>query len=252
MLKIKANNFNLYYNDFHVLKNINIDIEEKKITAIIGPSGCGKSSFLKSINRINDIVEYMRVNGEIIISGQNIYDKRVDVNSVRKNVGMVFQRPNLFPISIYENISFGLKINKIANNKSTIMAIVEESLSSVMLLHDVKDKLYKSALLLTLEQQQRLCIARVLAINPQIILFDEPCSSLDNVATKKIEELIMKLREKYTVVLVTHNMQQAARISNDTAVMICGRIIEFASTEQIFTCPSKKETESYVTGRFMI
>jgi phosphate transport system ATP-binding protein len=250
MSKIEIKKFNLYYSEFHALKNINIDIEEKRITAMIGPSGCGKSTLLRSINRINDTIEGVRTAGEITISGHNIYDDDVDVDFLRKNVGMVFQRPNPFPISIYENVAFGLKVNRIALDKDVILETVESSLKAVLLWDDIKDKLRKSALTLTLEQQQRLCIARVIAVAPHIILLDEPCSSLDPVATRKIEELMINLKDKYTIVIVTHNMQQAARVSYDTAFMLLGELIEFDKTEKIFTNPSKKETEDYVTGRF--
>ncbi|MDR3071586.1 MAG: phosphate ABC transporter ATP-binding protein PstB [Endomicrobium sp.] len=250
MSKIEVKKFNLYYSDFHALKDIDINIEENRVTAMIGPSGCGKSSLLRSINRINDMVEGACTSGRICISGQNIYDEKVDVGFLRKNVGMVFQRPNPFPISIYENVAFGLKVNRIASNKNVIDGVVEKSLKAVLLWDDIKDKLRKSALSLTLEQQQRLCIARVLAVAPNIILLDEPCSALDPVATVKVEELIIQLKDKYTIVIVTHNMQQAARVSHDTAFMLLGKLIEFDKTEKIFTNPSKKETSDYVTGRF--
>ncbi|MCA6070409.1 MAG: phosphate ABC transporter ATP-binding protein PstB [Endomicrobium sp.] len=247
---IEIKNFNLYYSEFHALKNINISIEEKRITSMIGPSGCGKSTLLKSINRINDTIEGARTNGGINISNQNIYADNVDVDFLRRNVGMVFQRPNPFPISIYENVAFGLKVNRIALDRNVIVETVEKSLRAVLLWDDIKDKLNKSALALTLEQQQRLCIARVIAVAPRIILLDEPCSSLDPVATQRIEELMIKLKDNYTIVIVTHNMQQAARVSHDTAFMLLGELIEFDNTEKIFTNPTKKETEDYVTGRF--
>jgi phosphate transport system ATP-binding protein len=250
MSTIEIKNFNLYYSDFHALKNININIEDKRVTAMIGPSGCGKSTLLRSINRINDTIDGVHTTGEINISGRNIYDEDVDVDFLRRNVGMVFQRPNPFPISIYENVAFGLKVNRIASNRNVIAETVKGSLKDVLLWDDIKDKLHKSALTLTLEQQQRLCIARVIAVAPQIILLDEPCSSLDPVATRKIEELMIKLKDKYTIVIVTHNMQQAARVSYDTAFMLLGQLIEFDKTEKIFTSPSKKETDDYVTGRF--
>ncbi|MDR2436833.1 MAG: phosphate ABC transporter ATP-binding protein PstB [Endomicrobium sp.] len=247
---IEIKKFNLYYSDFHALKDISINIEEKRVTAMIGPSGCGKSTLLRSINRINDTIDDVRTIGSINISGHNIYDEDLDVDTLRKNVGMVFQRPNPFPISIHENVAFGLKVNRIASDKNIINETVEKSLKAVLLWDDIKDKLHKSALSLTLEQQQRLCIARVIAIAPRIILLDEPCSSLDPVATRNIEELIIKLKENYTIVIVTHNMQQAARVSQDTAFMLMGRLIEFDITEKIFTNPSKKETDDYVSGRF--
>ncbi|MDR2676825.1 MAG: phosphate ABC transporter ATP-binding protein PstB [Endomicrobium sp.] len=250
MSNIEIKNFNMYYTNFHALKNININIAEKRVTAIIGPSGCGKSSLLRSINRINDTVDGVHTSGEINISGKNIYNIEVNVGILRRNVGMVFQRPNPFPISIYENVAFGLKVNRIYSNKNVIDDVIEKSLKAVLLWNHVKDKLRKSALSLTLEQQQRLCIARVIAVAPSIILLDEPCSSLDPIATQKIEELIMQLSNKYTIVLVTHNMQQAARISRSTAFMFLGKLIEFDDTEKIFTNPSIKETEDYVSGRF--
>jgi phosphate transport system ATP-binding protein len=248
--KIEIKKFNLWYTDFHALKDISINIEEKRITAMIGPSGCGKSTLLRSINRINDTIEGVRVSGEINIGGTNIYDDKTDVDFLRRNVGMVFQRPNPFPISIYENVAFGLKVNRIASKKGVIDETVEESLKSVLLWDDIKNKLKKSALELTLEQQQRLCIARVIAVKPEIILLDEPCSSLDPVATQRIEELMMQLKEKYTIVIVTHNMHQAARVSHDTAFMLLGKLIEFDVTEKIFTNPAQKETHDYVSGRF--
>jgi phosphate transport system ATP-binding protein len=247
---IEIKKFNLYYSDFHALKDIDINIEEKRVTAMIGPSGCGKSTLLRSINRINDTIDDVHTLGAINISGHNIYDEDTDVDTLRKNVGMVFQRPNPFPVSIHENVAFGLKVNRIASDKNVINETVEKSLKAVLLWDDIKDKLRKSALSLTLEQQQRLCIARVIAIAPHIILLDEPCSSLDPVATRNIEELIIRLKEKYTIVIVTHNMQQAARISQDTAFMLMGRLIEFDKTEKIFTNPSEKETNDYVSGRF--
>ncbi|MDR3125418.1 MAG: phosphate ABC transporter ATP-binding protein PstB [Endomicrobium sp.] len=250
MPKIEIKNFNLYYGNFHALKDISISIEEKRITAMIGPSGCGKSTLLRSINRINDTIEGVKTVGEINIEGINVYKNNIDVDFLRRNVGMVFQRPNPFPISIYENVAFGLRVNRIASSKEIIDEKVEKSLKSVLLWDNMKGKLHKSALTLTLEQQQRLCIARVIAVAPNIILLDEPCSSLDPVATRKIEELMMQLKDNYTIVIVTHNMQQAARISQDTAFMLLGKLIEFSKTDEIFTNPSEKETDDYVSGRF--
>jgi phosphate transport system ATP-binding protein len=247
---IEIKKFNLYYSGYHILKDINIDIKKKCVTAVIGPSGCGKSTLLRSLNRINDIRDDVHTTGVINISGHNIYSEDTDVDILRRNVGMVFQRPSPFPISIHENVAFGLKVNRIALDKDVINDTVEESLKAVQLWDDVKNKLRKSALSLTLEQQQRLCIARVIAIAPRIILLDEPCSSLDPIATRNIEELIIKLKENYTIVIVTHNMQQAARISQDTAFMFMGKLIEFNETEKIFTNPSKKETDDYVSGKF--
>jgi len=248
--EIEIKNFNLWYGDFHALKNINISIAEKRITAMIGPSGCGKSTLLRALNRINDTIEGVRTQGEIIIGGKDIYGEGIDVDALRRNVGMVFQRPNPFPISVYENLAFGLTVNRIALKKSVIKEIVQSSLEDVLLGDDIKDKLKRSALELTLEQQQRLCIARAIAVRPQIILLDEPCSSLDPIATQRIEELMMRLKEKYTIVIVTHNMQQAARVSRETAFMLLGELIEFDETGKIFTNPAKKETQDYVTGRF--
>lgn len=250
MATIEIKNFNLYYTDFHALKNINMKIEEKRITAMIGPSGCGKSTLLRSLNRINDTIEGVRTDGEVIVDKKNIYGDKIDIDKLRRNVGMVFQRPNPFPISVYENVAFGLKVNRIASRKSVIDETVEESLKAVLLWDDIKDKLKKSALDMTLEQQQRLCIARVIAVKPQIILLDEPCSSLDPVSTQRIEELMMQLKDRYTIVIVTHNMQQAARVSEDTAFMLLGELIEFNKTEKIFTNPSQKQTDDYVSGRF--
>jgi len=249
-VKIEIKNFNLWYTDFHALKDVNISIEEKRITAMIGPSGCGKSTLLRAINRINDTIEGVRVNGEITVDGENIYSENTDIDLLRRNVGMVFQRPNPFPISIYENVAFGLRVNRIASGKSVIDETVRQSLESVLLWDDIKHKLKKSALTLTLEQQQRLCIARVIAVKPQVILLDEPCSSLDPVATQRIEELMMQLKDTYTIVIVTHNMQQAARVSSDTAFMLLGELIEFNETGKIFTNPAMKATDDYVSGRF--
>jgi phosphate transport system ATP-binding protein len=250
MGKIEIKNFNLFYGDFQALKNVEVSICEKRITAMIGPSGCGKSTLLRAINRINDTIEGVRVEGEIIIDGANIYSPETDTDILRRNVGMVFQRPNPFPISVYNNVAFGLEVNRIETKKSAIDEIVQKSLEAVLLWDDIKDKLKKSALSLTLEQQQRLCIARVIAVRPQIILLDEPCSSLDPVATRRIEELMMMLKDEYTIVIVTHNMQQAARVSQDTAFMLLGELIEFDKTERIFTNPKEKKTDDYVSGRF--
>ncbi|MDR0486020.1 MAG: phosphate ABC transporter ATP-binding protein PstB [Elusimicrobiota bacterium] len=250
MPTIDIKNFNLFYGDFQALKNINISIADKKITSMIGPSGCGKSTLLRSINRINDTIEGVRIEGDILIDGVNIYDPKTDIDDLRKNVGMVFQRPNPFPLSVRENISFGLYVNRIASSKSEIDNIVKESLEAVLLWDDIKDKLKKSALSLTLEQQQRLCIARVIAVKSKIILLDEPCSSLDPVATRRIEELMIRLKEQYNILIVTHNMQQAARVSDDTAFMLLGELIEFDKTSAIFTNPKQKQTDDYVSGRF--
>ncbi|MDR0985316.1 MAG: phosphate ABC transporter ATP-binding protein PstB [Endomicrobium sp.] len=248
MFNLIIKNFSLYYYNFCALKNINLKIKEKNITAMIGPSGCGKSTLLRSINRINDTIKGVFTKGNINVLGKNIYNTKIDVEALRRNVGMVFQRPNPFPLSIYENISFGLNINN--KNSINIKMAVKESLKDVLLWDDVKNKLNRNALNLTLEQQQRLCIARAIIMKPNIILFDEPCSSLDPIATQRIEELILTLKKEYTVIIVTHNMQQAARISCDTAFMLQGKLIEFNKTEKIFTNPMEKETENYITGRF--
>ena len=250
MGKIEIKNFNLFYGDFQALKNVEVSICEKRITAMIGPSGCGKSTLLRAINRINDTIEGVRVEGEIIIDGANIYSPETDTDVLRRNVGMVFQRPNPFPISVYNNVAFGLEVNRIETKKAAIDEIVQKSLEAVLLWNDIKDKLKKSALSLTLEQQQRLCIARVIAVRPQIILLDEPCSALDPLATRRIEELMIMLKDEYTILIVTHNMQQAARVSEDTAFMLLGELIEFDKTERIFTNPKEKKTDDYVSGRF--
>lgn len=250
MEQIEIKDFYLYYGKFCALENINLSIKEKRITSMIGPSGCGKSTLLRSINRINDTIEGVRTTGQIFVNGKNIYDPSYDIDSLRRNIGMVFQRPNPFPISIYKNVSFGLEVNRICSKKSVMNEIVEKSLRDVLLWDEIKDKLKKSALTLTLEQQQRLCIARVIAVKPQVILLDEPCSALDPVATRKIEELMLILKQNYTIVIVTHNMQQAARVSQDTAFMLLGKLIEFNKTSTIFTKPKKKETDDYVSGRF--
>jgi phosphate transport system ATP-binding protein len=249
MAKLETINLNLYYGKFHALKSINIAIEEKKITSIIGPSGCGKSTLLRVFNRMNDMIEGVRITGKVFIDNEEIYNSKIDIDSLRRKVGMVFQRPNPFPLSIFENIAFGLKIHKIVPRKK-IIEIVEESLRAVLLWDEVKDKLYSSALNLSLEQKQRLCIARVIAIKPEIILLDEPCSSLDPIATLKIEELLRELKKTYTIVIVTHNMQQAARVSDYTGFMLLGELIEFGETSKIFTNPTKIQTQNYITGRF--
>jgi phosphate transport system ATP-binding protein len=250
MAKIIVKHFNLYYTDFHALKDINVTINENRITAMIGPSGCGKSTFLRSINRINDTIDGVKTNGQINVLGQDIYNNKVNINTLRRDVGMVFQRPNPFPISIYENVAFGLRVNRLATKKKMIDVIVEKSLRDVLLWDDIKDKLYKSALNLTLEQQQRLCIARVLAVAPHIILLDESCSVLDPGSVQRIEELMLKLKDKYTIIMVTHNMQQAARISHDTIFMLSGTLVEFNATKNIFSNPMKNETKDYISGKY--
>jgi phosphate transport system ATP-binding protein len=248
--KIEIKNLNLYYGTFHALKNINMKIKARQITSMIGPSGCGKSTLLRTLNRINDTIEGVKITGSVEVDGKDIYAEGTDVDGVRRNVGMVFQRPNPFPLSVYENVAFGLHVNRIASKKSIIDGTVENSLKAVLLWDELKDKLKANALSLTLEQQQRLCIARVIAVKPEVILLDEPCSTLDPMATTKIEELLIELKTLYTVVIVTHNMQQAARVSDDTGYMLLGELIEFDKTGKIFTSPSRQETDDYVTGKF--
>ncbi|WP_427338477.1 phosphate ABC transporter ATP-binding protein PstB [Caloranaerobacter sp. DY30410] len=247
--KIQVKNLNFYYGNFHALKNINLDIEENKVTALIGPSGCGKSTFLRTINRMNDLIEGTRHDGEIIYEGKDIYDPDVDVVELRRKIGMVFQKPNPFPKSIYENIVFGPKRHGI-KNKSRLDEIVEKSLKAAALWDEVKDRLNSSAWSLSGGQQQRLCIARALAMEPDVLLMDEPTSALDPVATLRIEELIEDLKKRYTIIIVTHSMQQAGRISDNTAFFLMGELIEYGSTKKIFTKPEDKRTEDYITGRF--
>lgn len=247
--KIMTENFNFWYGKFHALIDVNFYVVEKRITSIIGPSGCGKSTLLRCFNRMNDLIEGTHVGGEILIDGLNIYDSQMDLLSLRKKVGMVFQRPNPFPLSIFENVVFSPKIHQNLKKKE-LRDIVESSLKAVLLWDDLKDKLYESALDLSLEQQQRLCIARLLPIKPDVLLMDEPCSALDPVATQGIEELMQELKQRYTIIIVTHNMQQAARVSEDTGFMLLGKLIEFGKTKDIFTTPKDKKTEDYITGRY--
>lgn len=250
MPKIITKNLNLWYGDFQALKNIHLAFEERRITAIIGPSGCGKSTLLRVFNRMNDVIEGVRVEGEALIDKENILDGDFsDLVKLRKKVGMVFQRPNPFPLSVYENIIFGLKVHHLAKKKD-FAHIVEASLQSVMLWNELKDALHKNALGLSLEQKQRLCIARAVAVKPDIVLMDEPCSSLDPRASLQIEELMRTLKKDYTIVIVTHNMQQAARVSDDVGFMLLGELIEFGKTADIFTAPKDKRTEEYITGRY--
>lgn len=246
---ISVRKFNLYYNDFQALKNINIDIHENEVTALIGPSGCGKSTFLKSINRMNDLIDSCRIEGKILIGGKDIYDSKIDVNELRKNVGMVFQKPNPFPMSIYDNIAFAPRTFGI-KKRTELDRIVEESLKKASIFDEVKDRLKKSALGLSGGQQQRLCIARSLAANPKILLMDELTSALDPISTSKIEELIDELKKDYTIIIVTHNMQQATRVADKTAFFLLGELVEFDDTEKIFNKPNDKRTENYITGRF--
>ncbi|MDL2249075.1 phosphate ABC transporter ATP-binding protein PstB [Lachnospiraceae bacterium OttesenSCG-928-J05] len=248
MSKLSVNNLDLYYDDFQALKNINMNIEEKKITAFIGPSGCGKSTLLKSINRMNDLVEGCRIEGEIYLDGESIF-KGMDVNLLRKRVGMVFQKPNPFPMSIYDNVAYGPRTHGI-KSKAKLDEIVENSLRSAAIWEETKDRLKKSALGMSGGQQQRLCIARALAIQPEVLLMDEPTSALDPISTNKIEDLAAELKKDYTIVMVTHNMQQAARISDNTAFFLMGEVIEYNDTEKLFSIPSDKRTEDYITGRF--
>jgi len=251
MPAVEIRKLELFYSTFHALKNVNMSIEPNRITSMIGPSGCGKSTLLRCLNRMNDNIEGVKISGEIIIENINILrnTEGVDIDALRRKVGMVFQRPNPFPLTVFENVAFGLRIHKMAKG-SVLAGIVEESLKGVLLWEDLKDKLDLSALSLSLEQKQRLCIARLLSVRPDIILLDEPCSALDPIATTRIEELMIELKKKYTIVIVTHNMQQAARVSDDTGFMLLGDLVEFGKTSQIFTSPKMKQTEDYVTGRF--
>ena len=247
--KISTSDLNLYYGNNHALKNINLDIYENQITAFIGPSGCGKSTYLKTLNRMNDLVPNVTINGKVLIDGEDIYDPKVDTTLLRKKVGMVFQQPNPFPMSIYDNIAYGPRVHGI-KDKSKLDAIVEESLRGAAIFDEVKDRLKKSALGLSGGQQQRICIARALAVQPEVLLMDEPTSALDPISTSKIEELMEDLKKKYTVVVVTHNMQQAVRVSDDTAFFLVGEMVEFGDTKTIFSYPKDKRTEDYITGRF--
>lgn len=248
MNKIKIDKLNLYYGDFQALKDINMDIKENHITALIGPSGCGKSTLLKTLNRMNDLVENCRITGNVLLDNENIYGN-IDINNLRKRVGMVFQRPNPFPMSIYDNIAFGPRTHGI-KSKSTLDDIVEKSLKDGAIWDEVKDKLKKNALELSGGQQQRICIARALAVDPEVLLMDEPTSALDPISTLKIEDLIQDLKKNYTIVIVTHNMQQATRVSDKTAFFLSGELIEYNNTETIFSIPKDKRTEDYITGRF--
>jgi phosphate transport system ATP-binding protein len=248
-VKIHTENMYLHYGSKMALNNVSIQIPENKVTALIGPSGCGKSTFLRSLNRMNDLIDSVKIEGNIFIDDINIYDKNIDVVNLRKKVGMVFQKSNPFAKSIFENVAYGSRINGI-NNKKALTEIVENSLKNAAIWDEVKDRLNDSALGLSGGQQQRLCIARTLAVNPEIILMDEPASALDPISTSKIEELIVQLKKNYTIVIVTHNMQQAARISDDTAFFYLGELIEFNPTKKIFTNPDKKQTEDYISGRF--
>jgi phosphate transport system ATP-binding protein len=248
-IKIVIKNLDLFYGEKQALKNITLNIPDKRVTAFIGPSGCGKSTFLRVLNRMNDLIDNVKIDGEVSVDGVNIYDKNIDVVNLRKNIGMVFQKSNLFPKTIYENIVYGPKINGI-KDKKILDEIVEKTCMQAAIWDEVKDRLNENALSLSGGQQQRLCIARALAVEPEIILMDEPASALDPISTAKIEELIHDLKQKYTIVIVTHNMQQAARVSDMTAFFYIGELIEFDRTTKIFTNPSIKQTEDYITGRF--
>lgn len=247
--KISVKNLNLCYGENHALKNVNMEIKDHAITAFIGPSGCGKSTFLKCLNRMNDLVDCARIEGQVLLDGEDIYDKAVDTTLLRKKVGMVFQQPNPFPMSIYDNIAYGPRLHGI-KNKSRLDEIVEEALRGAAIFDEVKDRLKKSALGLSGGQQQRLCIARALAVEPEVLLMDEPTSALDPISTLKIEELMENLKKKYAVAIVTHNMQQAARVSDETAFFLVGEVIEMNQTQEIFARPKDKRTEDYITGRF--
>lgn len=247
--KISVRNLDLYYGANHALKNVSMEIRDRAVTAFIGPSGCGKSTFLRCLNRMNDLVDGVRIEGRIFLDGEDIYDKRVDTTLLRKKVGMVFQQPNPFAMSIYDNIAYGPRLHGI-KEKNRLDVIVEESLRGAAIFEEVKDRLKKSALGLSGGQQQRLCIARALAVEPEVLLMDEPTSALDPVSTLRIEELVTALKKKYTVAVVTHNMQQAARVSDDTAFFLSGEVVEFGATGQLFSRPRRKKTEDYITGRF--
>lgn len=247
--KIVTQNVHLHYGEFHALKGINISVKPQTVTALIGPSGCGKSSYLRLLNRMNDLIDNIKIEGDILIDGENIYQKKINIDSLRKKVGMVFQKPNPFPKTIFENVAYGLRVNGITD-KNFIEERVETSIKQVALWEEVKDKLKKSAFELSGGQQQRLCIARALAIEPSILLMDEPTSALDPISTAKIEDLIYELKNKYTIVIVTHNLQQAGRVSDDTAFFYMGELIEFDNTKTIFTNPKNERTQNYITGRF--
>lgn len=247
--KIKTRDLTLFYGEKMALNSISMEIPDKEVTAFIGPSGCGKSTFLRTLNRMNDLIPHVKITGEVLVDSLNIYDKQIDVVNLRKKVGMVFQKSNPFAKSIFENVAYGPRINGI-NDKKTLTEIVETSLQKAYIWNEVKDRLHDSAMGLSGGQQQRMCIARTLAVEPEIILMDEPASALDPISTAKIEELIIELKKNYTIVIVTHNMQQAARVSDHTAFFYIGELIEFGKTRKIFTTPEKKQTEDYITGRF--
>jgi len=248
-IKIKSVDLNLHYGDFHALKDVNISIRPRCITAIIGPSGCGKSTLLRCFNRMNELLRNVHIEGQIFLDAQDIYQGGTDLTQLRKRVGMVFQRPNPFPLSVYDNIAYGLRVHG-TSARGELDATVQSSLEATLLWDALKDRLHSPALHLPPEQQQRLCISRLIAIEPDVLLMDEPCSALDPIATERIEELMRELAVRYTIVIVTHNMQQAARVSQDTGFMLLGNLVEFGATQKIFTSPHEKQTEDYVTGRY--
>jgi len=249
LFKMQTCELSLFYGKFQALKNVNISIRPQSITAIIGPSGCGKSTLLRCFNRMNDLIKGVQLAGRVLLDGQSIYESGIDLKQLRRRVGMVFQRPNPFPLSIFDNVVYGRRVHGVAN-KSELAEIIEASLRATRLWDDLRDRLHMSALDLSPEQQQRLCISRLLAVEPEILLMDEPCSALDPIATEHIEELMRNLAEKYTIVIVTHNMQQAARVSQETAFMLLGELVEFGPTRQIFTAPTDRQTSDYITGRY--
>ena len=248
-IKMQTKNLNLFYGENHALKDVSLDIAENKITAFIGPSGCGKSTYLKTLNRMNDLVPNVKITGDVLLDGEDIYSPKVDVTLLRKRIGMVFQKPNPFPMSIYDNVAYGARLHG-RYTKSQLDEIVEESLRGAAIFDEVKDRLHKSAMGVSGGQQQRICIARAIAVHPEVILMDEPTSALDPISTLKIEELMAELKKKYTVAIITHNMQQATRISDYTAFFYVGEMVEFGETKQIFSMPKDKRTEEYITGRF--
>ena len=248
--KIVTKNLDLWYGDFHALKSVSSAFQANRITAVIGPSGCGKSTLLRVFNRMNDLIDGVRTEGEVLIDERNILDPGADLVALRKKIGMVFQRPNPFPLSVYENIVFGERIRGVRTKRNGLNEIVERSLRSVLLWDELKDNLNKPALRLSLEQKQRLCIARLIAVKPEVLLMDEPYSALDPQATARIEELMRELKHEYTIIIVTHNMQQAARVSDETGFMLLGELVEFGNTQEIFTAPKDKRTEEYITGRY--
>lgn len=248
-IKMASRNMSFYYRDFKALEDITLEFSENRVTALIGPSGCGKSTYIRALNRMNDIIPGTRVEGDVFLDGENIYASGMDVVEIRKRVGMVFQKPNPFPKTIFNDVAYGLRVSGI-KNKAELQDRVEESLKAAAIWDEVKDRLNESALSLSGGQQQRLCIARALAIEPEVLLLDEPCSALDPIATQKIEELMRELKKNYTIIIVTHNMQQAARISDYTGFFLLGKLIEFDNTDKIFTSPMDKRTEDYITGRF--